>query len=153
MLSAKTIKCLGIYPMTLSILNRSPWVNPSSWGVRRLNRLANRLPGRTSIIISRRSDYAVEGCVVVNSLESAIEAATKVAQETNVDELMVIGGAQIYAEAIKHADRLYLTEVKAEVDGDARFEWDASGWKEVKRTKNFAEEKNPYDYDFVVYEK
>jgi dihydrofolate reductase len=86
------------------------------------------LPGRTTVIVTRRHDYAVPGAIVAASLAEAI------ARCAEDDEVFVIGGAQIYQAALPLADRLYLTEVKAAVDGDTCFPaFDRRQWRERSR--------------------
>lgn len=112
------------------------------------------LPNRTNIVITRSTDFSAPGIEVVNSLEAAIELAENVSLINGVDEVMVIGGAQIYEASLPQADRLYLTHVHADVDGDAYFpDVDMSQWKALGREDYQASETNPYDYSFVVYEK
>jgi len=112
------------------------------------------LPNRTNIVISRNAEFQPEGVKVVNSLEQAIELAEAVNEINGVEEVMVIGGAAIYELALPLADRLYLTHVHADVNGDAYFpEVDFSDWNEEQRMDHFASDNNPYDYSFVVYDK
>lgn len=79
------------------------------------------LPGRANIVISRSADYSAEGAIVVHSLEEALAAARREALATGADEVCVVGGGEIYRQAIGAADILHITEVPAEVEGDARF--------------------------------
>ncbi|WP_415882751.1 type 3 dihydrofolate reductase [Neptuniibacter sp. QD72_48] len=112
------------------------------------------LPGRTNIVISRQESYAPQGVKVVSSLEAAIDMAESVAMIDGASEAMVIGGGQIYAQALEKADRLYLTEVDAEIEGDAWFpEFARENWKEVGREDFSAEGPNPYNYSFIVLDK
>jgi len=112
------------------------------------------LPNRTNIVISRNSDFQADGVRVVASLEAAIELAKEVNFINDVKEVMVIGGASIYEAALPMADRLYLTHVHAEIEGDAYFpEVNFKQWLEVSREDYQASDKNPYDYSFVVYDK
>lgn len=112
------------------------------------------LPGRTNIVISRQESYAPKGVKVVSSLDAAIELAESVAMIDGASEAMVIGGGQIYAQALDKADRLYLTEVDAEIEGDAWFpEFVRDDWKEVGREDFSAEGPNPYNYSFIVLDK
>ena len=112
------------------------------------------LPNRTNIVITRSTEFSAPGIEVVNSLDAAIELAENVSLINAVDEVMVIGGAQIYEVALPQADRLYLTHVHANVEGDAYFpDVDMSQWKELGREDYDASETNPYDYSFVVYDK
>jgi len=109
------------------------------------------LPNRTNIIITRQSNYIAEGCVVVNSIEQGIELA----KNNGENELFVIGGGQIYDMALKQEliDRVYLTEIHNSFDGDTFFPKLSDQWKEVQREDCFADEKNKYDYSFLVLEK
>lgn len=112
------------------------------------------LPGRTNIVISRNPQFSAEGARVVPSLDAALALAEDIALIDGARELMVIGGAQIYAEALPRAARLYLTEVHAQVEGDAYLpavDWPQ--WRERSRERHAAVEPNPYDYSFVIYDR
>ncbi|MCP3670217.1 MAG: type 3 dihydrofolate reductase [Gammaproteobacteria bacterium] len=107
--------------------------------------LPGKLPDRTHIIITANSDYAVADCVVVHSLEAALEAAG------DVPEVMIVGGAMLYRQALPLADRLYLTLVEAQVEGDAWFpEYDPAQWQEIARQRHPSDGKNPYAYSFLA---
>lgn len=108
------------------------------------------LPNRTSVIITRNKDYKAEGCIVVNSIKEALEVA-KASGET---EAFIIGGGEIYKSSLELTDKIYYTEVHETFEGDTFYPaLDKKTWKEVTRENHFAEEKNPYAYSFVVYEK
>ena len=108
------------------------------------------LPGRTNIIITRQPDYRREGCLIVHSVEEALALG----EENGQEEVFILGGSQIYELAMDMADRIYLTEIKAEFEGDSYFpEIDSSKWKEVKREEHAPDEKNPHPYAFVVLER
>lgn len=112
------------------------------------------LPNRTNIVISRNPDFSAEGVVIVASIEEAIKHAESVNTINGVDEVMIIGGAAIYQASLPMADRLYLTHVHANVEGDAYFpKVDFDQWKEVAREDFNKDESNPYDYSFSVYDK
>lgn len=112
------------------------------------------LPGRENIVISRQSNYAPNGVKVVDSLDVAYELAESIGLVNGIDEAMVIGGAQIYEQALPKAERLYLTQVEAEIDGDAWFpEFQQNDWKEVGRENFSAEGPNPYNYSFIVLDR
>lgn len=112
------------------------------------------LPGRENIVISRQSNYAPDGVKVVDSLDVAYELAESIGLVNGIDEAMVIGGAQIYEQALPKAERLYLTQVEAEIDGDAWFpEFQQNDWKEVGRENFSAEGPNPYNYSFIVLDR
>jgi dihydrofolate reductase len=108
------------------------------------------LPGRTNIVVTHRSDYRPDGATVVPDLAAAFEAAGK----TGADEIMVLGGGQIYAETIGMADRLYITRVEAEPVGDTWFPAiDPSVWREVSSEAVPAGEKDSAATVFTIYER
>ena len=103
------------------------------------------LPNRQNIIITRNKDYFVEGCTVVYSLEEAI---------TSVEgkDAFVIGGANIYQQALEYVDTLYITEVHTHIEGDAFFPMiDTTMWEEVSREFHSSDANNDYDFSFVQY--
>ena len=109
------------------------------------------LPNRTNIVITRQSDYKAEGSIVVNSVEDALEIA-----KANGDlEPFIIGGGQIYKIALEKnlVDRIYLTRIHYSFDGDTFFPELNSDWKEINREDCFKDERNKYDYSFIVLEK
>ncbi len=106
------------------------------------------LPGRENIILTRNKNYEAEGCTVINDLGAVM------ARSDEFDEIMLIGGAQLYADAMLFATRLYITEVHAQVDGDVFFpEFDRKQWQECERAFFNADERNEYDFSFVVLER
>jgi dihydrofolate reductase len=112
------------------------------------------LPGRTNIVITRNAQFSAPGVEVVRSLEAALELADRVARRDGVAEAVVIGGAEIYRMVLPLAQRLYLTEVHASVDGDALLpEIDWREWREVSRVHHAAAAPNPFAYSFVRYER
>ncbi len=108
--------------------------------------LGRLLPGRTTVIVTRQPDYRVEGAKVAGSLHDAIRACD------GDDEVFVIGGAEIYREALQLADRLYLTEIEAVFAGDAWFpQFDRDEWQERGRERHTSGDGWPYS--FVNYER
>ena len=106
------------------------------------------LPDRPNIIITRDENYKVEGAIVTHSIDEALKAAG------NVDEVMIIGGASFYEQMLPRADRMYLTFVHADVEGDAWFpEYDESNWQETERVDVEADEKNSFDHSFVILQR
>ena len=90
--------------------------------------LGRLLPGRTTVIVTRNANYHVEGALTASSLQAAIALCQQ------DDEVFVIGGAELYKDALKLADKLYLTEIDLQVEGDAFFpEFQKSEWKETSR--------------------
>jgi dihydrofolate reductase len=107
------------------------------------------LSGRKNIILNNNEGYkAPDGCLVARSIGELLEI-TK-----NEKEIMICGGASVYGQFLPLANRLYITFVHGDFEGDTFFpEFDKKEWEEVKRTDNKADEKNAYDYSFVVFEK
>jgi len=110
-----------------------------------LDFLGKPLPNRENIVITRNKSYNQKNCTVVNSLEEAINLIN------SDQEAFIIGGAEIYNQAIKQADKLYITEVKTEIDGDKFFPELDKNWLEISREYHTKDEKNKYDFDFVEY--
>ncbi len=110
--------------------------------------LGRPLPDRLNIVITRDSDYRTEGGMVTHSVRAALAAAG------DSEEIMVIGGAEIFRQTLALAERLYLTEIEADIEGDTHFpEIDATDWVEVERQAGRADARNEYDYQFVVLER
>jgi len=121
---------------------------PLIMGRRTHESIGRSLPGRQNIVITRGKAFKADGCTVVHSLEDALHAAG------DVDEVMIMGGSGIYDQSLGRADRLYLTEVHADVKGDVYFpEFDKGEWLEIDREDHSADETNDFDYSFVVMER
>lgn len=104
------------------------------------------LPGRTTVIITRQSDYHIPGAIVVNSIDEAMAVA--------VDDLetFIVGGSQIYNLALPLVDTLYITRVHADVEGDTRLDAvDWSAWECESSERHSAGEKNDHEYSFEIY--
>lgn len=107
------------------------------------------LPNRVNIVVSRQRDLTLPGCQVVNSLEAAVDIARKAVEP----ELFIIGGATIYRLGLPMANRLYLTEIDADLDGDTHFPAvNPSEWKEISRKHHTADDRHAYAFDFVIYD-
>lgn len=145
-------------PNDLQYFKKTTMGKPMIMGRKTYESLGKPLPGRPHIIITRQQGYvppnANEQVQVVSSLEDAIRVAEDLLKNSEHDEAMVIGGAEICNLAFPFAQRLYLTEVQAMVEGDVFFpEFDKNYWQEISRENHHACEKNPYDYSFVVLER
>jgi len=106
------------------------------------------LPGRQNIVITRQPDFAAKGCDVVDTPAAALRSAV------DADEVMIIGGSQIYDWFLPKADRIYLTRVHAKIDGDACFpDIDDNEWALVEREPHGASEGNEFAFDFLTYER
>jgi dihydrofolate reductase len=144
----------------IGIENRLPWRLPEDlahfkaltlghpilMGRKTFESLGRPLPGRTNIVITRNPDYKPDDCLVAPSIPAAIALCK------DTDEVFFIGGADLYAQAIPLADRLYLTEVDIEVVGDAWFpDYDRSAFMEVSRESHTGEKGDVLEFDFVAY--
>ena len=110
--------------------------------------IGRALPGRQNIVITRRQGFVADGCDVVHSVDEAMRVAG------NVDEIMVIGGSEVYEVFLPAAQRLYLTRVHADVDGDAFFRAvEEDEWQLVSEETRSADERNEFDYSFRIYER
>ena len=135
-------------PADLKHFKKITMGHPIVMGRRTWESIGRPLPGRTNIVVTRQPRYAAEGAVVVDSLAAAREAAG------DCDELMIIGGAHLYEQVLAEADRIYLTEVHAEFEGDTWFpELNEDEWACVSREDFARDDRNPYDYSFVVLER
>jgi dihydrofolate reductase len=106
------------------------------------------LPNRTHVIITRQKDYEVEGCIVVNSIEKAIESCPK------NENVFIIGGAEIYNQSIDFADKIELTRVHANFEADAYFpEINLDKWELVFEEKHAQDEIHNFDYTFKTFVK
>ena len=110
------------------------------------------LPGRTNIVVTRDSNFKVDGVVVAASLDVAHTMATEDALRRNVTEIMVLGGADIFAQWMNIADRLEVTEVHAKPEGDTRLDpVDKTQWHEVARERHTKADGESADYSYVTY--
>lgn len=144
---------------TVGIANRLPWHlsddlkyfkattsgHPIIMGRKTFDSIGRPLPGRHNIVVTRDRNWQAAGVTVVHSIAEAVAAAGE------ADEVFLIGGASLYAEALPLADRLYLTEIDADFDGDAFFpDWPRAQFRELRRDTRQGED---FAYSFVVYEK
>jgi dihydrofolate reductase len=118
---------------------------PILMGRKTYESIGRPLVGRHNIVLTRKGDYEAEGCTVVHSIE---EARTAAGEE---NELMVIGGAYLYAQMLPLADCLYLTFIEADIEGDTYFpEFRLADWRIVQEAFFTADSQNPYDYRIVI---
>ncbi len=145
---------------TIGIDNTLPWRIPADMqhfkrltmghhlimGRKTFESIGKPLPGRTNVVVTRNRDLAIAGCLVSNSLEEAIAACA------GDDEIFIVGGADIYAQALGRVDALYVTEIQQDVIGDALFpEFDRTKWLEASREIHRQETPVPLEYHFVGY--
>ncbi len=147
----------------IGVENRLPWKLPADMKWFRRNTLGKPiimgrktfdsfggrpLPERTNIVVTRDRDYRAEGAVVVYSIDEALKAAG------DAEEVMIIGGASFYEQMLPRADRLYITLVHGQFEGDAWFpEFSMDEWQEVAREEHPVDEKNSVACSFLSYQR
>lgn len=108
------------------------------------------LPNRTNIVITRQANYSAPGAIIANSLEQALN----IAKEKGDPEIFIIGGGEIYRQSLRYADRIYLTQIEQEFDGDTYFpDLPSDKWKITENKAGSIDEKNIYPHRFVVLDK
>ena len=153
---------------TIGADNQLPWYLPSDlqrfktltkgkaviMGRKTFESIGRPLPSRENIVVTKNLYFEADGVTVVNSIEDAILAAQHLSQKDQ--EIFVIGGSEIYKQALPFADKLYVTHVKAVIEGDAFFpEYDKNGWKKLPEVSVdlVRDSKDSHRYDFNVYVK
>lgn len=144
--------------------NALPWHMPSdskyfkekTWGHhivtgrRNYEAEGKALAGRINIVLSRNPNYLIPDGVMVKQLQKAME----IAKNANENELFIVGGEEIYKLAMPVTDRIYLTRIHVEVDGDTYYPpLDLNIWKEVSKVENLKDNENPYNFDYLIYER
>lgn len=121
---------------------------PLIMGRKTFESMGEALPGRTNIIVTRKTGYTAPGCLVAHSLESALEMVS------GEPEVFIAGGGQIYRQAIPLADRMYITIIDHSFDGDTSFpEFSEKDWKIIEERYHGADERNKYPMVFRTLEK
>jgi len=135
-------------PADLAHFKETTMGKPIVMGRRTWESIGRPLPGRDNIVITRRSDYVAEGCQVVHSLPEALRAAGE------AEEVMIIGGAGLYEEALPLARRIEMTRVHGEIPGDTCFPWlNQLDWEEVRREEREADDDNAWPLSFITLER
>jgi len=144
---------------TIGINNTLPWRCPEDlmrfkeltmghhiiMGRKTFESIGRVLPGRTTVVVTRDNKLTIPGCLIAHSLPEAITACA------NANKVFIIGGAEIYAQAMKYVDTLYVTEIQQDIEGDTWFpEFDHSEWQERARITRHQETPQTLDYHFVT---
>ena len=120
--------------------------HPILMGRKTFESIGKLLPGRTNILLTRQEDFQAPGCRAAASLEEALKLCG------NDPEIFVIGGASVYSQALPFADRIYLTQIHHDFQGDTRlFPIDPAAWQETSREDFPADPENPYPYSFLTF--
>ncbi|WP_370427298.1 dihydrofolate reductase [Actinobacillus pleuropneumoniae] len=136
-------------PVDLAWFRQNTLGKPVIMGRKTYESIGRLLPKRPNIILSR-SGFCVEGAYTAQNFAQAAELAETFA---NTDEIMVIGGGELFKQTIPQADRLYLTEIQAEIEGDTLFEFDESNWTLVEEKWSEIDEQNAYRCRFMILER
>ncbi|MFA7825035.1 type 3 dihydrofolate reductase [Aeromonas dhakensis] len=138
-------------PADLAHFKRITLGKPVLMGRKTYESIGRPLPGRRNLVISRNPDYRVDGVEVIDSVSSALEL---LGREDSVEELMVIGGGHLFEQLLPRAERLYLTQIELEVDGDAHFPvLDHTDWELLEEESHPADERNAYPYRFETWQR
>lgn len=135
-------------PADLAYFKKTTLGKPIVMGRKTYQSIGRPLPGRKNIVISRDENFTAPGVEVVTSVEAALALVIE------HEEVMVIGGGAIYQHCLASAQRLYITHIDADIEGDTYFpDYDLTVWKKVASDIRPSDEKNLYQLDFCVYEK
>lgn len=108
------------------------------------------LPNRHHVVLTRNKDFQADGCVVFHQIEDVLDYIKQFSDQ----EVIVIGGSEIYQQFLNYADRLYITYIDAEFEGDTYLpKFDLSNWQLTSKEKGIKNEENPYDYYFLQYDR
>ncbi|BCF87786.1 MULTISPECIES: dihydrofolate reductase [Paraburkholderia] len=137
-------------PEDLAFFKRTTMGAPIVMGRKTHESIGRVLPGRRNIVVTRDAQRRFDGCDAVTNLDDALALAAR----DGAAEAFLIGGAQLYQEGALRADKMIVTEIHADFDGDARFPApDPAVWHEVSRETHWAKEPNDFEYAFVVYQR
>jgi dihydrofolate reductase len=146
----KDNQLLWTLPNDMKFFKNTTWGMPVIMGRKTFESLGRPLPGRTNIVITRKAEWKADGTTAVASLEEALKAA----EATDAKEVFVIGGGQIYEQAMAIANRLYYTRVHATVEGDTFFpEIDPVQFRLVSELPFQKDERHAYDYSFEIWDR
>lgn len=141
-------------PADLAYFKKTTLGKPIIMGRKTYESIGRPLPGRRNIVISRDASYSAQGIDTVTSVEQALALVDGSDGSDGVAEIMVIGGGAIYAHCLPKADRLYVTHIKAAIDGDTQFPcYEDGNWRKVSSELRAADEKNAHALDFCLYER
>lgn len=147
----KNNQLLWHLPKDMKFFKNVTWAMPVVMGRKTFEAIGNKpLSGRKNIVITRQPGWKADGVSVVNS----VDAAATLAEELNYKEIFVIGGGQIYMIAFDQANKIYMTRVRAELEGDTYFPViEKDDWTLVSKTDNPVDEKHAYAFSFQLWER
>jgi dihydrofolate reductase len=134
-------------PADLAYFKRTTMDHTILMGRKTYESIGKPLPNRTNVILTKNKDFIAEGCLIVHSVEEAKE-------QFKNEEIFVIGGAEVFKLFMSAVDRLYITLIEREFKSDTYFpEFDIDDWELVSSEDGIKDDKNPYDYSFLIYTK
>lgn len=138
-------------PEDLKYFKRITMGHPIIMGRKTYESIGRPLPGRTSIVVTRQLNWSAPGVIAASGIEDAVQKAEAQAATDGINEIFLIGGEELFRQALHKVDRLYLTQVHARIEGDAYFpEFHRNHWREVERVDYSSDQNNPYAYSFIV---
>jgi dihydrofolate reductase len=141
-------------PSDMAFFKKTTMGKPILMGRKQYETVGKPLPGRTNIVITRQRDYQPEGVLVFHSIDDALAKAREIAQADGADEIMIIGGGELYAQLMARADRLYITHIDLSPSGDVRFPVIApEQWTVVDLPEVAPSPKDEATYRVKVYER
>lgn len=141
-------------PSDMAFFKRTTMGKPIIMGRKQFETVGRPLPGRSNIVVTRRAGYQPEGVVVVSGLDEAMVVARETAARDGVDEIMIIGGGEIYAQMLERADRLYVSHIALSPVGDVRFPAiDPAVWAAVDEPAIVPDPRDEAPYRVKVYER
>jgi dihydrofolate reductase len=133
-------------PADLAFFKRTTMGKPIIMGRKTFISIGRPLPGRRNIVITRDTDFSVDGCEIANGIETALALCS------DAEEVMFIGGASLYQQIIDQASQLYITHIHHSFEGDTWFpEIDLKLWKQASREDHEADHDNPFAYSFIKF--
>jgi dihydrofolate reductase len=146
----KNNQLLWHLPNDLKFFKNTTWGMPVIMGRKTFESVNKPLPGRINIVITRQVDWKAEGVIVATDLNDALQKAAA----TNCKEYFIIGGGEIYTQSIAIADKIYLTRVHTNIDGDTFFPViDEAKWEQISTEDFEADEKHAFAYSFQIWKK
>jgi dihydrofolate reductase len=136
-------------PADLRFFKKTTIGCPIIMGRKNYESIGKVLPGRKNIVLTKNASFAAEGVLIAHSLEEAFTAA----QKSGAEKCFVIGGAEIYKQALPLCQKLYITRVHGVFEGNTYMPEFESEFRRIEITKNFKDEQNLYDYDFEIWER
>ena len=145
----KNNQLLWHLPNDLKFFKNTTWGGVVIMGRKTFESVNKPLPGRTNIVITKKENWESENVLVAHSLEGALKLAT----ELSFKEIFIIGGGEIYKQSMTIANRVYITRVHTEIDGDTFFPVLDEDWKMISSKDCTSDEKNLFDHTFELWEK